>query len=154
MQISFHNSKHEEVQSATIRLPKDKTVEEMLEEYRKFINEEHHKGQPLRLMEVYQWKIWQMFDPKAPVQNMGDNVWHLRAEVIPTDQRKLDQDDELHVHCQQVTDDGNQKAFAFSDPFIMKVGKDETVGQLKKRVQKEMEVPDAEFKEWQVVLIM
>lgn len=126
----------------------------MLEEFRKQINEEHHQNQPLRLLEVYQWKIWQMFNSQMPLSDIADGVWHLRAEVVPPDQRDLEAEDSLHIQCQQVTDDGgSNKAFAFSDPFVMNVGKEETVGEFKRRVQKEMEVDDEEFKEWQVVLI-
>ena len=46
-----------------------------------------------------------------------------------------------------------QKAFAFSDPFMLRIGSEETVGQLKQRVQAKLEVPDEEFATWNVLLI-
>jgi hypothetical protein len=44
-------------------------------------------------------------------------------------------------------------AFPFSDPFLMNISKTETVGQLKQRVQQEMQIPDMEFATWKVVLV-
>lgn len=143
----------------TVRLPKDRTVAEFLEEVRRQLPDDAHNGAPLRLMEVYHWRIWQLFDPSLPIERYLDsnaNTWHLRAEVVPEDQRDLGAEGALHVHCLQVQDkEGNDKvAFPFSDPFIMSIAEGETVGQLKARVQKEMGIPDKEFASWRVVLVV
>ena len=112
-------------------------------------------------MEIWNWRIWHVFDPNQRVEEHlaktgNATPWHLRCEVIPLDQRNLEEEGELHVHCLQVEDkDKNQKpnAFAFSDPFIMAVGPSETVGEIKIRVQAEMKIPEEEFSEWTVVLV-
>lgn len=49
-----------------------------------------------------QWKIWQLFDPHARVESIGENSWHLRVEAVPEDQEDLDQQDVLHAQCLQV----------------------------------------------------
>ena len=46
-----------------------------------------------------------------------------------------------------------QRAAPFSDPFIMAVGPEETVGQLRRRVQQRLEVPDEEFAKWRTLLV-
>ena len=158
--VAFHNSKHEETTAVTVRVLKDRTIADMLEEVRAQLPVEVHKNQQLRLMEVWHWRIWHVFDPSQPVEKNlstsgASTPWHLRIEVVPEDQRELDQEGQLHVHCLQVEDkEGSPKnAFPCSDPFIMSVGPTETIGELKKRVQKEMEVPDKEFEDWKVVLV-
>lgn len=41
----------------------------------------------------------------------------------------------------------------FSDPFVMRIEPQETVGQLRERVQQQLGVPDAEFAgSWKPVL--
>lgn len=158
--VAFHNSKFEETAAVTVRVGKDKTIRDMLEEVRAQLPPEFHKGQPLRLMEVWNWRIWHVFDPNQRVEEQlakaGNAVpWHLRCEIIPEDQRDLEEEDKFHIHCMQVEDKDKQtkNAFAFSDPFIMAIGSSETIGELKARVKKIMEIPDQEFENWNVVLV-
>jgi len=64
----------------------------------------------------------------------------------------MDTPEALHVQCQQVSIERNS-ATAFSDPFLMSIGEEETVGELKARVQKDFELSDEEFETWNVVLL-
>lgn len=42
---------------------------------------------------------------------------------------------------------------AIADPFIMRIEKEETVGQLRQRVQQQLGIPDEEFEDsWKPVL--
>lgn len=152
LRVAFHDSKHEEVSAHTVRLARNAPISELLELVRGQLKPTDHCGRPLRLMEIYQWRIWQIFDPKADVATITDNPWHLRAEVVPEDEETLECPDQLHVQCQQVQNENN-RAFAFSDPFIIKIDEEETVGELKKRVQKQLCIPDKEFCTWIAVLV-
>jgi ubiquitin carboxyl-terminal hydrolase 7 len=38
-----------------------------------------------------------------------------------------------------------QRALACADPFIMRLGPEETVGELRQRVQQKLDIPDEEF---------
>lgn len=157
--VAIHNAKHEDIATVTVTVPKDSTVQDLLDlvktESKGKISSDAH----LRILEIYQWKIWQVFDPKCKVEeHLDSNPWYLRAEVIPDSQVDLEQDGQLHVHCLQVEEreqpEGKANlAFPFSDPFLMNISKTETVGQLKQRVQQEMQIPDKEFATWKVVLV-
>lgn len=153
--IAIHDSKHDELTVVAVTIPRDKTVGDLLEMVRTEAKGKLPQEAPLRLLEIYQWKIWQVYAPNLKVEEHLDNPWHLRAEVIPEGQRNLDQEGSLHVHCLQVEEkEGNKgQAFPFSDPFLMNITEQETVGDLKIRVQKEMEIPDAEMAKWSVVLL-
>ncbi|KAL6782343.1 hypothetical protein ACKKBG_A06435 [Auxenochlorella protothecoides x Auxenochlorella symbiontica] len=152
--VSFHNAKAEEVSAHSVRLPRDARVSQLLEELRAQLPAGAGVGDaPLRLMEVYQWRVWQLFDPDQAVGSMsGDALWHLRAEVVPPDQRGAGGEEGLHVHCLQVTEEAHNRAFAFSDPFIMRVREGETVGELRRRVQVALGVGDEEFAGWRALL--
>ena len=154
--VAIHDSKHDEIGAVTVTVPRDVSVAQLLEEVRKQSQGKLPQDAPLRILEVYHWKIWQIFDPSLPVEDhMNANLWHLRAEVIPESQRDLDAEGRMHVHCLQVQEreSNPNQAFAFSDPFIMDISKTETVEQLKSRVQKDMEIADEEFATWKVVLL-
>lgn len=150
--VAFHDGKHEEVYAHCHRIAKDATIAALLELVRKDAKVQDHKNRPLRLMEIYQWKLWEIFDPAAKVESISDNSWHLRAEVVREEEEGMDTPEALHVQCQQVSIERNS-ATAFSDPFLMSIQEEETVGELKARVQKDFELSDKEFETWKVVLL-
>ena len=59
-QIAYHNSKLEEVSQHSVRIAKSATIGQMLEELRRQLPAEAQGERPLRLLEVYQWRIWQV----------------------------------------------------------------------------------------------
>lgn len=135
-QVAYHNARAEEASQHTIRISKTAAIGDLLEELRRQLPAEAQGDVPLRLLEVYQWKIWQVsgwgwgearssaarwldgcarapalarpalrrikaltprapapclrprapappqiFDPRARVETIGDNTWHLRVEA-------------------------------------------------------------------------
>ena len=60
LQIAYHNSKLEEVSQHSVRIAKSATIGQMLEELRRQLPAEAQGERPLRLLEVYQWRIWQV----------------------------------------------------------------------------------------------
>jgi hypothetical protein len=59
-QIAYHNSKLEEVSQHSVRIAKSATIGQLLEELRRQLPAEAQGERPLRLLEVYQWRIWQV----------------------------------------------------------------------------------------------
>lgn len=154
--VVLHDSKHDEMTSVTVTIPKDNTVQQLLDQVKEKAGEKIGADDVLRIMEIYQWQIWQVFDPKLLVEEyLESNTGHLRVEVVPDHQHDLDQEGRLHVQCLQVEEKENRpnQAYPFSDPFIMDISSSETVGELKERVQKEMQVSDEDFASWKVVLV-
>ena len=60
LQISLHDRKLEEGTPHRVRIARDKSIGELLEDLRRQLPEAGHQGRPLRLMDIYQWKIWQV----------------------------------------------------------------------------------------------
>lgn len=86
MKLAFSNAKTEEVGTFTVRLPKDQTVGDALEELRKQLVADPAKpllsgaGAELRLFEIFNCRIYKVFDHKERVDQISDGYWHLRAE--------------------------------------------------------------------------
>ena len=160
LQVAFHDARGEEAAQTSLRVPLAASGAELLEALRGALPagtlpaEPDGAPAPLRLMEVYQWRIWQLFDPGERVRHVLDGaVWHLRAEVVPPDQRDLATDPEaLHVHVLQMSDDAQSRAMAIADPLVMRVREGETVAELGERVRAALGVPPEEFAKWKPVL--
>lgn len=155
LKIAYHDKKHDEIKTITVSLPKDSQIADVLEKIRKEIPLEEHSDAPLRFMDIYQWKIWQVYDPNDVIEKSitPGSINHWRVEVVPEDQRDLDQPGRLHVQCLQLDESQTKAAFPCSDPFIMSIGEKETVGELKERVKNEMEIPEEEFENWKAVIV-
>ncbi len=157
LRVTLHDAKHDEVATVTVTIPRDNTVSDLQDAIKKAVGEKVKASDVLRCMEIHHWKIWQVCDPRLQIGecHMEANSSNLRAEVIPDSQMDLDKEGRMHVQCLQVEEKANRpnQAFPFSDPFLMDISPSETVGELKMRVQKEMEIPDDEFTEWKVVLV-
>lgn len=154
--VTLHDSKHDEITTVTVTIPKDNTVQQLLDQVKEKASEKIGDGDPLRIMEIYHWQIWQVFDPKLLVEEyLESNTGHLRVEVVPENQQDLDQEGRMHIHCLQVEEKENRpnQAYPFSDPFLMGISSSETVGELKLRVKKEMQISDEDFASWKVVLV-
>lgn len=150
LDVAFHDSQCEQVGALhKVRLPRSHTVHDLLEALRAQLPADAHNGEPLRLMDVYQWNIWQVYDPAAPAESARDG-WHLRAEVVPPEERALGEPGALHVQCVQVLRDN--PSTAISDPFLLALAEGETVGEIKRRVRRRLDVPADEFDGWSVLL--
>jgi ubiquitin carboxyl-terminal hydrolase 7 len=162
--ITFHDAKHDEVAGVTVRVAKDLTVAQLLEEARGALPAAARRRvgavAPLRLMEVYQWRVWQLFDPAVRLEDglaATANLWHLRAEAVPEDQRGLAEPGALHAHVLQVCDregaPGGREGFPCADPFVVALREGETAAELKARLREELGVPAREFAAWRLVLL-
>lgn len=157
LRVTLHDAKHDEVTTVMVTIPRDDTVSDLQDAIKKAVGDKVKSSDVLRCMEIHHWKIWQVCDPQLQIGecHMEANSANLRAEVVPHAQMDLDKDGMMHVQCLQVEEKENRpnQAFPFCDPFLMDISPTETVGDLKLRVQKEMEIPDEEFAEWKVVLV-
>ncbi|KAG1662438.1 hypothetical protein FOA52_004019 [Chlamydomonas sp. UWO 241] len=85
LRVSFYNDKAEFVAEHNVRLSKEGCVADVLTELGRLLGPAA-EGRRLRLMEVYNSKVYKVCDDSEPVDCMKDNYWHLRAECVPADQ--------------------------------------------------------------------
>ncbi|KAF7815408.1 ubiquitin carboxyl-terminal hydrolase 12-like isoform X1 [Senna tora] len=97
MKVAFHHATKDEV-IHTIRLPKQSTVGDVLDDLKTKV-ELSHPNAELRLLEISYHKIYKVFPPNEKIENINDQYWTLRAEEIPEEEKNLGPHDRLiHVY--------------------------------------------------------
>ncbi|KAF3651250.1 Ubiquitin carboxyl-terminal hydrolase 12 [Capsicum annuum] len=82
LKVAFYNAAKAEVNIHTIRLPKQSTVDDVLNHLKTKV-ELSHPDAELRLLEVFYHKIFKIFPPTERIENINDQYWTLRAEESP-----------------------------------------------------------------------
>ncbi|KAI8539605.1 hypothetical protein RHMOL_Rhmol09G0196000 [Rhododendron molle] len=145
LKVAFHHATKEEVVIHTIRLPKQSTVGDVINDLKTKV-ELSHPNAELRLLEVFYHKIYKIFPLHEKIENINDQYWTLRAEEIPEEEKNLGPHDRL-IHIYHFTKDTaqNQVVQNFGEPFFLVIREGETLGEVKVRIQKKLQVPDEEF---------
>ncbi|KAL7613952.1 hypothetical protein Lser_V15G08133 [Lactuca serriola] len=90
LNISFHHSTKEEPVIHSIRLPKQSTVGDVLNEIKTKVELSlSHPDAELRLLEIFYHKIYKIFPVTQKIENINDQYWTLRAEEIPKEDKNL-----------------------------------------------------------------
>jgi len=158
LKVTFHNTKTEEVAVHHIRLPKESVVEDVLQELKAKVGEEMSgsgESGELRMLEVFYHKIYKIFGPKEKIDTINDQYWTLRAEEIPKEEMQIGSSERL-IHVYHMTRDSTQntqntahtQVQNFGEPFFLKVRDDETLAEVKVRLQTKLQVTDEEFAKW------
>ncbi|GJP56486.1 hypothetical protein CLOM_g15553 [Closterium sp. NIES-68] len=154
LNITFHNSKAEEVSVHNIRLPKQSTVADVLADLKSKVELSHPKAE-LRMLQVFYNKIYKIFPLAEQIENINDQYWSIRAEEIPEEEVNMGpQDRAIHVyHFNKDAGGQNQMLQTFGDPFFVVVGETETLAEIKERIKARLEVPDEEFGKWNFAFV-
>nr|KJB16495.1 hypothetical protein B456_002G232700 [Gossypium raimondii] len=120
LKVAFHHATKDEVVIHNIRLPKQSTIGDVIDELKTKV-ELSHPNAELRLLEVFYHKIYKIFPPSEKIENINDQYWTLRAE-------------------EQVQN--------FGEPFFLVIHEGETLAEVKLRIQKKLQVSDEEFSKW------
>ncbi|KAL9675747.1 hypothetical protein QQ045_003953 [Rhodiola kirilowii] len=148
LKVAFHDATKDEVAMHNIRLPKQSTVGDVIRELKSKV-ELSHPDAELRLLEVFYHKIYKIFTSNERIENINDQYWTLRAEEIPEEEKDLGPHDRLiHVYHFKVDTAPNQAIQNFGDPFLLVIREDETLADIKKRIQKKLRVSDEELVKW------
>ncbi|KAL6527893.1 ubiquitin carboxyl-terminal hydrolase 13 [Orobanche minor] len=175
LKVAFHNATNHEMDIHNVRVPKEGTVGDILDELRlkmtilliviptlyhsflllfKWHNvtqaELSRPEAELRLLEVFSHRIYKIFPSSEKIETINDNYWTLRAEEIPEEEQNLSAHDYL-IHVYHFTNEENQnqmKIQNFGEPFLLVIREDETLAHVKIRVQKKLNVSDEEFAKW------
>lgn len=153
LKVAFHHATKDEVAIHTIRLPKQSTVGDVINDLKSKV-ELSHPDAELRLLEVFYHKIYKIFPLQEKIENINDQYWTLRAEEIPEEDKNLGPQDRLiHVYHFMKDTAQNQQIHNFGDPFFLAINDNETLGEIKARIQKKLHVPDEEFSKWKFAFL-
>ncbi|XP_059598307.1 ubiquitin C-terminal hydrolase 12 isoform X10 [Vitis vinifera] len=152
LKVAFHHATKEEVVIHTIRLPKQSTVGDVINDLKSKV-ELSHPNAELRLLEVFYHKIYKIFPLNEKIENINDQYWTLRAEEIPEEEKNLGPHDRL-IHVYHFMKDTTQNQVQnFGEPFFLVIHEGETLAEVKVRIQKKLQVPDEEFSKWKFAFL-
>ncbi|GLT88380.1 hypothetical protein SLE2022_064070 [Rubroshorea leprosula] len=154
LKVAFHHATKDEVVIHNIRLPKQSTVGDVINELKAKVELSHPTAE-LRLLEVFYHKIYKIFPPTEKIENINDQYWTLRAEEIPEEEKSLSLHDRLiHVyHFTSETAQNQTQVQNFGEPFFLVIHEGETIAEVKVRIQKKLQVPDEEFAKWKFAFL-
>ncbi|XP_038987969.1 ubiquitin carboxyl-terminal hydrolase 12-like isoform X2 [Phoenix dactylifera] len=171
LKVAFHHATKDEVVIHSIRLPKNSTVADVINDLKTKV-ELSHPNAELRLLEVFYHKIYKIFPPNEKIENINDQYWTLRAEEVPEEEKNLGPHDRLiHVYhfmkdtsqnqmvknhtdsALQKEDPSLNKVQNFGEPFFLVIHEGETLAEVKVRIQKKLQVPDEEFSKWKFAFL-
>ncbi|KAL7252582.1 hypothetical protein ACSBR1_007195 [Camellia fascicularis] len=146
LKVAFHHATKDEVVIHTIRLPKQSTVGDVINDLKTKV-ELSHPNAELRLLEI--------FPLNEKIENINDQYWILRAEEIPGEEKNLGPHDRLiHVyHFMKDTAQNQVQVQNFGEPFCLVIHEGETLTEVKERIQKKLQVPDEEFSKWKFAFL-
>ncbi|PNY03792.1 ubiquitin carboxyl-terminal hydrolase 12-like protein [Trifolium pratense] len=154
LKVAFHSAIKDEVVSHTIRLPKQSSVGDVLDDLKTKV-ELSLPDAELRLLEVFYHKIYKVFPSNEKIENINDQYWTLRAEEIPEEEKNIGPQDRL-IHVYHFTKDTAQNQMQiqnFGDPFFLVIHEGEALSEIKVRIQKKLQVPDEEFSKWKFAFL-
>ncbi|CAA3015815.1 ubiquitin carboxyl-terminal hydrolase 12-like isoform X2 [Olea europaea subsp. europaea] len=149
LKVAFHHATKDEAIVLNIRLPRQSTVGDVLNEIKTKV-ELSHPNAELRLLEVFYHKIYKIFPPNEKIENINDQYWTLRAEEIPEEEKNLGPNSRLiHVYHFMKENAQNQVQIQnFGEPLFLVNHDGETLADVKTRIQKKLQIPDEEFSKW------
>ncbi|XP_044462738.1 ubiquitin C-terminal hydrolase 12-like isoform X4 [Mangifera indica] len=152
LKVAFHHATKDEVMIHTIRLPKQSTVGDVINDLKTKV-ELSHPDAELRLLEVFYHKIYKIFPLSEKIENINDQYWTLRAEEIPEEEKNFGPLDRLiHVY-HFMKDTAQNQVQNFGEPFFLVIREGETLAEVKVRIQKKLQVPEEEFSKWKFAFL-
>ncbi|KAG8376856.1 hypothetical protein BUALT_Bualt09G0107400 [Buddleja alternifolia] len=154
LKVAFHHATKDEAVILNIRLPKQITIGDVLNEIKTKV-ELSHPSAELRLLEVFYHKIYKIFPPHEKIETINDQYFILRAEEIPEEEKNLGPNDRL-IHVYHFTKESAQnqvQVMNFGEPFFLVIHEGETLTDVKVRIQKKLQVPDEEFSKWKFAFL-
>jgi ubiquitin carboxyl-terminal hydrolase 7 len=152
LKIAFHHDAKDEVM--IIRLPKHSTIADVINDLKSKVDLSHPDAE-LRLLEVFNHKIYKIFHVTENIENINDHYWTLRAEEIPEEEKNLGPHDRM-IHVYHFLKDTAQNLMHvqnFGDPFFLVIHEGEALADVKLRVQKKLQVPNEEFVKWKFAFV-
>ncbi|KMZ73738.1 hypothetical protein ZOSMA_141G00080 [Zostera marina] len=147
LEIIYHETIQNEPIVHYIRLPKESTVFDIIDNLKTKIHQSH-PNMEFRLVEIIQNKIYRILSPNEKIEYLMrvDNI--IRLEEIPEDEKCMGINDRL-VHVYHFRKKENKMTIVnFGDPFLLSVSSNEKLSEIKIRIQKRLQISDEEFSKW------
>ncbi|TXG58062.1 hypothetical protein EZV62_015891 [Acer yangbiense] len=158
LKVAFHHATKDEVVIHNIRLPKQSTVGDVINELKTKV-ELSHPNAELRLLEVFYHKIYKVH---SHWNLIAMNIVVILAAVdsiyffaIPDEEKNLGPQDRL-IHVYHFTKESAQNQMQvqnFGEPFFLVIHEGETLADVRVRIQKKLQVPDEEFSKWKFAFL-
>jgi len=166
LKVSWHNSQADEVAVLNLLLDKEATVAQALDELAKQAPAAKESAPPagavahplapsrrLRMMEVFNHRIYKVFQETDEIDSINDQYWTIRAEEVPREEETAGPDDKL-VHVRHFYRDARMNmTHNFGDPFLLMLGRDETTASVRTRVQARLGLSDEEIAKWKLAVV-
>merc|ERR1712070_836687 len=100
----------------------------------------------LRMMEVFNNRIYKIFNETEEIETINDQYWTIRAEEIAPDELELGQEDKL-IHVRHFYREARMQNMThnFGDPFLLAIGPAETLASVRARIQAKLSLSDDEL---------
>ncbi|XP_024017495.1 ubiquitin carboxyl-terminal hydrolase 12 isoform X2 [Morus notabilis] len=155
LKVYFHHATKDEATIHIVQLPKQSTIGDLINDLKKKVRLSHPNAE-IRLIEVFYHKIYKIFPLYEKIENINDQYWILRAEEIPEEEKNLGPRDRLiHVYhfMKDIAQNQVKQIQNFGEPFLLVIREDETLAEVKVRIQKKLRVPDDEFAKWKFAFL-
>lgn len=143
LKVAFRRLTKDAAVVHSITLSNQSTVGDMINHLKTKV-ELSHPDAELRLLEIFNNKIWKIFLFREKIE---DIYCKLLAEEIPEEEKMGPQDHLIPVY--HFTKDG-YLARNFGEPFLIIIHEGETLCAVKLRIQKILQVPGEEFAKWKL----
>ncbi|XP_038987971.1 ubiquitin carboxyl-terminal hydrolase 12-like isoform X5 [Phoenix dactylifera] len=150
LKVAFHHATKDEVVIHSIRLPKNSTVADVINDLKTKV-ELSHPNAELRLLEVFYHKIYKVPEEE---KNLGPHdrlihVYHFMKDTSQNQMVKNHTDSALQKEDPSL----NKQVQNFGEPFFLVIHEGETLAEVKVRIQKKLQVPDEEFSKWKFAFL-
>eukprot|EP00964_Phaeocystis_antarctica_P105998 scaffold70963_cov103-Phaeocystis_antarctica.AAC.3 len=165
LKVSWHNRAADEVKVVHLLLNKEGTVADALAALAKEVPSSEvgagdamdagPSAQPrrLRMMEVFNHRIYKIFQEHEEIDNINDQYWTIRAEEMAPEELSMGPDDKL-VHVRHFFRETRMNmTHNFGDPFLVMIGAQETLASVRTRIQVRLGVSQEEIVKWKLAVV-
>jgi len=166
LKVSWHNRAADEVKVVHLLLNKEGTVADALAALAKEVPSSKAgadatmevagpSAEPrrLRMMEVFNHRIYKIFQEHEEIDNINDQYWTIRAEEMAPEELSMGPDDKL-VHVRHFFRETRMNmTHNFGDPFLVMIGAQETLASVRTRIQMQLGVSQEEITKWKLAVV-
>mmetsp|Transcript_2670 Transcript_2670/g.8917 ORF Transcript_2670/g.8917 Transcript_2670/m.8917 type:complete len:1166 (-) Transcript_2670:95-3592(-) len=172
LKVSWHTASTEEGRVVNLLLDKESTVAEALHALAKMVPPEAPGAgeasgasgmdvagangagpRRLRMMEIFNHRIYKIFQDQEEIETINDQYWTIRAEELAPEELSQGPDDKL-IHVRHFYRDTRMNmTHNFGDPFLLMISPDETLASVRKRIQAKLRLTAEEIAAWKIAVV-